>query len=219
MNYNTFKVLPSDKKSFAGFGSRKTPKDILLKMEQISKNLSELGYTLRSGGAIGADLAFEKTASKKEIFLSKDATKEAHDLASKFHPAWVKLDSYAQGLHARNAMIILGGDLDDPGKNVIETVKKISSNKFIICSDEKKPYPNIIKGIIPTADVKTNKREKTEKFDPLFKLNHTAAKIRADLSRMRRRTWATTKLAKNLQRHLDIYVAWNNGYHLNLNHA
>ena len=101
-------------KTYAGIGSRKTPKDILIKMEQISKKLSELGYTLRSGGAIGADLAFERGSSKKEIFLSNDATKDAHDLTSKFHPAWGSLDSYTKGLHARNAMIILGRELNDP---------------------------------------------------------------------------------------------------------
>jgi hypothetical protein len=36
--------------------------------------------------------------------------------------------------------------------------------------------------------------------------------IRADLSRMARRTWSTTKRAERLQDHLDIYIAFNNGY-------
>ena len=101
-------------KLYAGFGSRKTPEAILFKMEEIAKKLSELGYTLRSGGAIGADSAFEKGASKKEIFLSKDATKEAQDFSSRFHPLWEMLDPYVRGLHARNAMIMLGQDLIEP---------------------------------------------------------------------------------------------------------
>lgn len=102
-------------------------------------------------------------------------------------------------------------------KNVIETVNLVSGTEITIGSDEKKSYPNIVRSIIPTAKVVTSKRKKTEKFDPLFMLNHVAAKIRSDLSRMRRRTWATTKKWENLQRHLDIYIAWNNGYVLELN--
>jgi hypothetical protein len=38
------------------------------------------------------------------------------------------------------------------------------------------------------------------------------AKIRNDLSRMARKTWVTTKKAEMLQAHLDLYIAWNNGY-------
>jgi transposase-like protein len=49
-------------------------------------------------------------------------------------------------------------------------------------------------------------------FDPLFKLNHACAKIRADLACMARKTWATTKKREKLQDRLDIYVAINNGY-------
>lgn len=50
--------------------------------------------------------------------------------------------------------------------------------------------------------------------DPLFRLNHVCAKIRADLACMARSTWTTTKKVECLQDRLDIYVAWNNGYGL-----
>src|SRR5690606_4222550 len=43
--------------------------------------------------------------------------------------------------------------------------------------------------------------------DPLFAANHTAAKIRHDLSRMARRVWTTTKKLSRLQDHLDLYTA------------
>jgi hypothetical protein len=49
-------------------------------------------------------------------------------------------------------------------------------------------------------------------FDPLFKLNHACAKIRADLACMACKTWAMSKKRDKLQDRLDIYVAVNNGY-------
>ncbi len=48
--------------------------------------------------------------------------------------------------------------------------------------------------------------------DPLFVLNFTAAKIRHDLSRMARKVWVTTKKDSFLQAHLDLYLAYVNGY-------
>jgi len=101
-------------------------------------------------------------------------------------------------------------------KNVFKVVKVISKENITIASDMKKSYPNIIKSIIPNAEIKVHKRRVEKKeFDPMFRLNHIAAKIRADLSRMRRRTWAITKKWQNLQKHLYIYIAWNNGYEMN----
>lgn len=55
---------------------------------------------------------------------------------------------------------------------------------------------------------------KVKEFDELFRLNHTCAKIRADLSRMRRKTWACTKRLLYLNHHLMLYVGWNNGYQI-----
>lgn len=42
-----------------GIGARKTPEDILRHMTKIGRALEEIGAILRSGGAAGADLAFE----------------------------------------------------------------------------------------------------------------------------------------------------------------
>ena len=53
---------------------------------------------------------------------------------------------------------------------------------------------------------------KKVRFDPLFSLNHTCAKLRADVSRLVRRTWCTTKKAENLQAHLILYANFHNNY-------
>ena len=44
-------------KYYAGVGSRETPPDVLKTMLKIGRYLAVKGYTLRSGGAKGADTA------------------------------------------------------------------------------------------------------------------------------------------------------------------
>ena len=105
--------------SYAGVGSRKTPNDRLALMYNIAIKMSWLGFVLRSGGADGADTAFEKGASKKEIFYARDCTPQAMDIASLYHPAWDKCSEFARKLHGRNAFQILGRNLNDPVKYCI----------------------------------------------------------------------------------------------------
>lgn len=116
-------------KIFAGIGSRETPPEILEKMKAIAKFLSERGYTLRSGGADGADNAFEQGATKKEIYLPwnnyngrkvdnisffSELSNKHFTLAESIHPAWEKCSAGAKKLHARNTQQILGKDLNSP---------------------------------------------------------------------------------------------------------
>ena len=69
---------------YAGIGSRKTPIKILKEMTKIANFLNKKGYILRSGGAIGADKAFENgSGNKKEIFYAKDANKECLEIAKR----------------------------------------------------------------------------------------------------------------------------------------
>lgn len=106
-------------KFYTGIGSRKTPTPILMIMTQLALKLSKLGYVLRSGGAKGADTAFEKGASKKHIYIASDATQESMQLASKFHGAWHLCNEYIKRLHGRNAFQVLGSDLKTPSKFVV----------------------------------------------------------------------------------------------------
>jgi transposase-like protein len=46
--------------------------------------------------------------------------------------------------------------------------------------------------------------------DPLFSLNHTCAMLRANINRLFRRTWCTTKRVRSLIHHLAIYVVFHN---------
>ncbi|MHB8252041.1 DUF4326 domain-containing protein [Acidithiobacillus sp.] len=113
---------------FAGIGSRSTPDPVLQVMRKVAHRLSELGYTLLSGGAAGADSAFEEGCfGKKEIYLPWPGFRhlqgrhcvtlpsaEAFRVAEAIHPAWKRLNDTAQALMARNSHQILGADLRSP---------------------------------------------------------------------------------------------------------
>lgn len=104
---------------YTGVGSRKAPSKILKLAENISIKMSKKGFTLRSGGAIGADKAFEKYAVKKDIFYLYDSTQEAEDIVSKLHKSWRSVSHIARKLHGRNAFQVLGRDLKTPSKFLI----------------------------------------------------------------------------------------------------
>lgn len=102
-------------KYYAGIGARDTPVKVLEVMNKIAAFLSKKNYILRSGGAKGADSAFEQFATKKEIFKSQDATPEAIEIALRFHPnptALIRKGQYVVGLMGRNIQILSGYNLD-----------------------------------------------------------------------------------------------------------
>lgn len=123
-------------KYYTGIGSRQTPENVLALMVDIAIYFNDKGYILRSGGASGADSAFETGAGdKKEIFLpwkgfNKSKNKfieipgEAYNIARKFHPAWDRLKDPVRKLHARNVMQVLGRDLQTPSKLIVCWTKK-----------------------------------------------------------------------------------------------
>jgi hypothetical protein len=120
----------TDRRIYAGIGARRTPGDVLRIMEGLACRLGAAGWTLRSGGALGADQAFEKGATRVggqcETFRTDGGwsargdltpngpSPRAYDLAQAFHPAWSRCSSRAQALHARNSHEVLGADLDTP---------------------------------------------------------------------------------------------------------
>ncbi len=107
---------------YAGIGSRKTPPVVLAVMRDLGEALATQGWGLRSGGADGADEAFEEGCDRakgvKQIFKADDCTDEACALSAKYHPAWDRCSGYAQWLHGRNAMILLGEALTKPVQHV-----------------------------------------------------------------------------------------------------
>lgn len=121
-------------KYYAGVGSRETPHAIITLMIETAQILGHYGWTLRSGGAPGADVAFEIGADSvqgaKEIYLPwagfnenrsnrYQITDAALDLAASYHPGWHHCNHIARKFHARNGYQVLGQDLKTPSRVVV----------------------------------------------------------------------------------------------------
>lgn len=115
-------------KYYTGIGSRETPEEVSKIIKSISKKLETLGYTLRSGGAKGADTFFETDISQKEIYIPWEGfgfgivpkySKFADDLLKELHPAYNRLTPGAKKLHLRNINQVLGIDLETPSDFLI----------------------------------------------------------------------------------------------------
>ncbi|MGK5085172.1 transposase [Bdellovibrionota bacterium FG-1] len=100
-------------------------------------------------------------------------------------------------------------------------IAKVLDPQAEITSDQNPKYPSWIKKSLPqTITHKTIKGSrgcivgqgelKKTGFDPLFSFNHTAAMLRANINRLFRRTWCTTKRKDRLAAHIAIYVYYHN---------
>lgn len=98
------------------------------------------------------------------------------------------------------------------------------SKRVKIESDEHRFYRPITRVFVPAADHLQYKggrgcvaglgELKKLNFDPLFTLNHTCAMLRANINRLTRRTWCSTKKPDRLQMHLDIFIDFYNQKYL-----
>jgi hypothetical protein len=120
-------------KIYAGIGSRETPEPILALMRAVAARLGALGWRLRTGGADGADTAFEEGAPNEmaDLFLPWPSfngrgrstlsrpTEQALQIAARMHPAWDRLKSHVRALLARNVHQVLGADCASPASLVL----------------------------------------------------------------------------------------------------
>lgn len=94
----------------------------------------------------------------------------------------------------------------------------------LVNSDEHPRYPEFVTHYLPGRDhrrhpggrgtVAGQGEMKKKYFDPIFILNHSCAMLRANLNRLIRRTWCTTKKAERLQMHLDVFIDFYNRLYL-----
>ena len=119
---------------YAGIGSRDIPYEIEKLSRSFGAFFARKGLILRSGGADGADTAFESGCDmckgKKEIYLpwkgfngsNSDlvvSNPMAFELAHTHHPYWLNLTAGAQKLQARNSHQVLGQDLETKSSFVV----------------------------------------------------------------------------------------------------
>ena len=103
---------------------------------------------------------------------------------------------------------------------LFKTITPIVSPEVLIKTDEHQRYPSFISAYLPKAKHLTFKSErgcvagqgelKKVQFDPLFIVNHTCALLRANVNRLIRKTWCTSKDPKRLKDHLDVFMYFYN---------
>ena len=133
--------------AYAGVGSRRTPPDIQQAMADIAQRLGDAGIALSTGGADGADQAFETGALRTDAPITvhtpwpgyngyrpgRDTGTDIDvvhpkptdrlggqsfaDLARRHHPYWNRCRRGARALFVRNVSI-LAGALDDGGNRL-----------------------------------------------------------------------------------------------------
>ena len=105
---------------------------------------------------------------------------------------------------------------------LFKNIKQFVPDNPTIVSDKHTNYPPLIRRHFSKAihhsyesdratvagqgELKRNQR------DPLFAVNHTSAMFRANINRLVRRTWCTTKCIARLKDHIDLFVYARNKY-------
>jgi hypothetical protein len=105
-------------------------------------------------------------------------------------------------------------------RKLFSELKSFVTENALIESDQNPHYPEDIKEFFPLSQHNAHKGQrgsitgqgelKKIRFDPLFSLNHTCAMARANMNRLFRRTWCTTKKPERLLAHLYLYSEFHN---------
>lgn len=137
--------------TYTGVGSRNTPPEMLEFMKLVGETLAKKNFRLRTGDALGADDAFlkgalgalqsrdrqellklveayvphSKTGRLPDYFIrpKPEQLAELERILRQTHPASDKLRGYGRELMARNALQVLGRDLNDPSDFLIGMLK------------------------------------------------------------------------------------------------
>jgi hypothetical protein len=133
--------MSAEGRIYAGIGARETPPAVLDLMTQLAARMEVEGWRLRSGGARGADAAFEagvQNPRNRAIYLPGasfnqrqagpggyvDSTvlpswQQALATVEQYHPAADRLSPFVRSLMARNAMQVMGPAMDRPADLIV----------------------------------------------------------------------------------------------------
>ena len=109
-------------------------------------------------------------------------------------------------------------------EDVFQKMAPTLAPQALLKSDEHNFYPEFVQRFAPTARHERHKSErgaivgqgelKKVFSDPLFAINHTCALFRANINRLIRKTWCTTKDPVRLQMHIDVFIDYYNQKYL-----
>jgi len=129
--------------------------------------------------------------------------------------AWVSRRKYGLRTDARSKGL----------RALLQDIAPLCADRLTLMSDECPRYERIVRETLGKNEEQILKYSQSKgargcstgqgeikklRFDPLFAINHTCAMLRANVNRLFRRTWNTTKLAERLQMHLEIYAFFHN---------
>lgn len=105
-------------------------------------------------------------------------------------------------------------------RELFDELKTLVRHDSVVKSDQSSSYPNAVRKHFPAAvhhrykgrrGCVTGQGElKRVGKDSIFALNHTFAMLRANVNRLFRRTWCTTKRRERLNLHIALYAARHN---------
>lgn len=105
-------------------------------------------------------------------------------------------------------------------KRLLYSTAPLLDPQVVIRSDQKQMYDEEIRRLLPSTHHRRYKSRraviagqgelKQGGKDPLFALNHTCAMMRANINRLIRRTWCSSKKIESLKKHILIYAAYHN---------
>jgi hypothetical protein len=109
-------------------------------------------------------------------------------------------------------------------KKMFEEMSATVTPRALVQSEEHARYPEFVNRYLPGRDYRRHPggrgaiagqgELKKKHFDPLFTLNHSCAMLRANMNRLIRKTWCTTKKAERLQLHIDLFIDFYNRIYL-----
>ena len=213
----------------SGTSQRRTARLLRINRKTVARRLILLGETCRT------ILEFDRSDRKITEFEFDDVETFEH---SKAKPISIALaveaktrrilgfqvaQMAAKGLLAKKSREKYGLRRDERREMrrlLFKELRPIISPGAIIRSDSNPHYVEDIKEFFPdchhiqilgSRGASTGQGElKKTAFDPIFSFNHTAAMFRANVARLIRKTWCTTKKKERLADHLAIYAVYHN---------
>lgn len=200
--------------------NRKTVARKLVFLSEYAKNLLDM---MNDVGSVVQEMQFDDLETSEHTKMKPLSVTLAVEKGSRRILGFEVASMPAKGLLSEKSIKKYGRRKDErkvKRKRLFERLNAFVSPTIEIESDENPGYMVDVKKHFPMATYRQHKGRdarsaglgelKKGGWDPLFSLNHTCAMLRANISRLVRRTWATTKKSENLERHIYLYAIYHN---------
>jgi len=223
-NIKVYRLLVS------GVSQRRIARLLNIHMITVARKLEFLGLMarrknlkMRRRNGLVQELQFDDLETIEHTKLKPLSVTLAVEKRSRFMLGFELSRMPAKGLLAKKARKKYGLRKDERAlgrDRLFRRIKKFIAHDATLESDENPHYPSDVKKHFPNCQHETTKGQrgcvsgqgelKKITFDPLFSLNHTCAMLRANINRLFRKTWCTTKKIQPLIDHIELYAHYHN---------